>query len=221
MFIKIIWVSLVGSIINMDEHTVVQSMICRPIIAGPIIGYLLGDLNTGLIIGILLELILLNVLPVGAAMPINFSTITVIAVSLTILISESNYIPISPSFIIFVLAWVMPLGLVYRELENLSRKLNVYLVRFAEKRILKGKLNAVEKITYIGVLVSFLKAFVFIMAILLSGIYLFPKVYLLLSGKVIEGLRTAYLLVFILGMSVVIETFSIKMGKRIEKDNSD
>ncbi len=221
MFIKILWVSLVGGIINLDEHTWVQSMICRPVITGPVIGYLLGDLNTGLIFGILIELILFNVLPMGAAMPINFSIITILATALAIMTAEADHISIGPSFIVWILAWTLPLGLIYREIENINRRINIRLVHFAEKRISKGRINAVEEIMCLGVLISFLKAVVFIMLVLLLWLYILPKCYIIIPEKVLNGLETAYVLIFILGISSTIKTFKTRLGKKIEKNNAD
>ncbi len=221
MLAKIIWVSLVGGLINLDEHTMVHSMICRPIVAGPVIGYLLGDFSTGMIFGIMLELILFNVLPVGAAMPINYSMITVLAVSLSILISEATNIPIGPSFIVWMLACVIPLGIIFGELENLNRRFNVILVHFAEKRVLEGNLNVVEAVTFIGVLVSFFKAFIFIMTALWMGIRLLPKLYSIMPGKVLDGLGNAYIVIFILGMAIVIRTLRFNVGKINGKNNAD
>lgn len=44
-------------------------MISRPIFAGPLIGLILGDLQTGLIVGASVELMFMGVLPIGGSVP--------------------------------------------------------------------------------------------------------------------------------------------------------
>lgn len=46
-------------------------MISRPIFAGPLIGLIMGDLPTGLIVGASVELMFMGVLPIGGSVPPN------------------------------------------------------------------------------------------------------------------------------------------------------
>ena len=45
--------------------------ISRPVFAGPIIGLLMGDLETGLIVGGTVEMMFMGVFPVGGSVPPN------------------------------------------------------------------------------------------------------------------------------------------------------
>ena len=45
--------------------------ISRPVFAGPIIGLLMGDLQTGLIVGGTVEMMFMGVFPVGGSVPPN------------------------------------------------------------------------------------------------------------------------------------------------------
>ena len=55
MAMKILLVSLVGGILGMDR-IVMQAMLSRPIVSAPLVGWVLGDVYTGLIVGALFEL---------------------------------------------------------------------------------------------------------------------------------------------------------------------
>jgi len=55
-----------GTLVGLDLVSVPQIMIARPIVAGPIAGALLGDVRTGLEVGVLFELFQYDVLPMGA-----------------------------------------------------------------------------------------------------------------------------------------------------------
>src|SRR5216110_3820324 len=56
-------------------------MIARPLVAGPIAGAMLGDVWTGLSLGVLFEVFQYEVLPVGAARYPEYGPATVAAVS--------------------------------------------------------------------------------------------------------------------------------------------
>lgn len=63
-----VWPALLGwgTLVGLDLVSVPQMMIARPVVAGSIAGWILGDVEAGLRVGVLLELFALDVLPVGA-----------------------------------------------------------------------------------------------------------------------------------------------------------
>ncbi len=78
MLPEIMLVSLWGGLVSMDTTAFLQIMTSRPIVACTVAGLILGNLQLGLLIGILLELAYISELPVGAA---KFSESNVGAVS--------------------------------------------------------------------------------------------------------------------------------------------
>jgi PTS system mannose-specific IIC component len=58
---------LLGAIAGLDVVSFPQAMISRPIVAGTLAGFLLGQSGAGLLLGATLELIALETLPVGAS----------------------------------------------------------------------------------------------------------------------------------------------------------
>lgn len=56
-----------GTVVGLDLASVPQGLLARPLVAASVAGWLLGDLETGLRVGALLELFALDVLPVGAS----------------------------------------------------------------------------------------------------------------------------------------------------------
>ncbi len=70
MILKIVVVSIAGGILCLDR-IVLQAMISRPIVAAPVIGLILGDPYTGLIVGAFIELFWIDRLPIGAYIPPN------------------------------------------------------------------------------------------------------------------------------------------------------
>ena len=70
-----------GTLVGMDLVSVPQMMIARPLVAGAIAGALLGDLATGLRLGVVFELFQFDILPVGAARYPEYGPATVVAVA--------------------------------------------------------------------------------------------------------------------------------------------
>jgi mannose/fructose/N-acetylgalactosamine-specific phosphotransferase system component IIC len=71
-----------GTLVGLDLVSVPQAMISRPLVAGTIAGWLVGDVEAGLRIGVLFELFALDVLPVGAVRYPDYGPATVAAVAL-------------------------------------------------------------------------------------------------------------------------------------------
>jgi len=77
MIASILGVALLGGIIGLDRTAAGQFMISQPIVAGPLTGWLLGDVTAGVVIGATLELIWVLDLPVGSFVPADATTCTV------------------------------------------------------------------------------------------------------------------------------------------------
>jgi len=70
-----------GILVGLDLVSVPQVMIARPLVAGTVAGAMLGDLPTGLQIGIVFELFQHDILPMGAVRYPEYGPATVAAVS--------------------------------------------------------------------------------------------------------------------------------------------
>jgi mannose/fructose/N-acetylgalactosamine-specific phosphotransferase system component IIC len=71
-----------GTLVGLDLVSVPQAMISRPLVAGTVAGWLVGDVEAGLRIGAVFELFALDVLPVGAVRYPDYGPATVAAVAL-------------------------------------------------------------------------------------------------------------------------------------------
>ena len=69
-FGQIALILIVTMIAAIDQFNFLES-IHRPIVMGPIIGAIMGDLQTGLMIGASYELMMIGAMPVGGAQPPN------------------------------------------------------------------------------------------------------------------------------------------------------
>jgi PTS system mannose-specific IIC component len=70
-----------GTLVGVDLVSVPQMMIARPLVAGTVAGAILGDLDAGLKIGVVFELLQYDILPVGAVRYPEYGPATVGAVA--------------------------------------------------------------------------------------------------------------------------------------------
>ena len=69
-FIQILLVMIVTFIAAIDQFSFLESLY-QPIVMGPVVGAILGDMNTGLIVGGSYQLMMIGSMPVGCAQPPN------------------------------------------------------------------------------------------------------------------------------------------------------
>ena len=81
-FQQVLVAAIAGGLIGLDRTAVGQFMVSQPVAAGPLIGWLLGDLRAGLIIGGTLELIWVLDMPVGTFVPADATVTTVAATAI-------------------------------------------------------------------------------------------------------------------------------------------
>ena len=70
-----------GTLVGVDLVSVPQMMIARPLVAGTVAGAILGDIDTGLKLGVVFELLQYDILPVGAVRYPEYGPATVAAVA--------------------------------------------------------------------------------------------------------------------------------------------
>ena len=116
---------LAGSLLWLDRVYIFQLMISRPMIMGPIIGFVMGDVKIGILIGASLELLWLNAPPVGSYLPNDESFCTAVAVPVAVLASASmDHMAASGLSILLSL----PTALAGRSLDTRLRMLNEGLI---------------------------------------------------------------------------------------------
>lgn len=71
-----------GMITALDLVSVPQGLLSRPLVAGTVAGWLAGDLEAGLRVGVLFECFALDVLPIGAVRYPDYGPATVVAATL-------------------------------------------------------------------------------------------------------------------------------------------
>lgn len=124
---ELLQLALLGGVLALDATSVGQFMISRPLVAGALTGWLLGDPSLGLLVGALLELYLLVSFPSGGAQFPEGATATVVAVATATALEGTGAVPLG---VATGLVWGQVGGITVTSL----RRLNGLLVPDSEAR---------------------------------------------------------------------------------------
>ncbi|MFH1414724.1 MAG: PTS sugar transporter subunit IIC [Elusimicrobiota bacterium] len=207
---SILLASLAGGLFVSDVTAVGQIMISRPIFCAPVLGWLLGDIETGIYIGMIMELIWIAVVPLGNAVPPDP---TVVAISGTYIVCMTGD-RLGTGYIAFVLLCLVPAGILFKKIDVLHRKLNIRLVYWMDDRISKGDIGSVDRATLIGVAAFFLKAAFFLFIIMLIGQFLLPFVYNGFGPGIRKAMENVFFIMPVVGLGMLINTFKPGRSRR-------
>lgn len=133
---------LLVAVVELDNAHVGQWMLSRPIVIGPLLGALCGVPWQGLAAGALIEVFCVDVLPVGAALPLNGTVATAAAVLLAA----------GPSAVPAALAFPAGLGLgsVFRRLEHAVRGWRALLAQRTIEAAEAGEPISLGRVVFLG-----------------------------------------------------------------------
>ena len=137
-----------AALLGLDRTAALQIMISRPLVAGPLVGLLLGDAMTGLTVGMLLELLWLCRMPVGASIPHDDTQVAVAATTLAIALSGTVGRGVGLTLCALLVA--LPLGKIGQVVERTVRSRNQLLPAAAQRVLHQGGLPAIERLHLLG-----------------------------------------------------------------------
>ncbi len=172
MWLELAAVSFWGGIVAMDTTAALQIMISRPLIASSVTGLILGDFQSGLFIGIFLELLWINELPVGAA---RFSEGNIGATAAAAIAVTSNNLIFRPvPSMALALMIAVPVSIIGSYLVEYMRKINsksfdnLFVSPYLTiKKVSRAHLSGIWLAFLLGFLLTGLST-------LLFGVLLFP-----------------------------------------------
>ena len=199
---------LVAMLTGLDRVALVQVMISRPLVAGPLTGWVLGNPLVGLEVGLMLELLWLGRLPVGAAIPPDDTQVAVGATFLALSVGHSLGLNGMPMVILSVLI-AIPLGKFGQVFDRLARHINDRFAVSGYRALMVGSTGGLERYHFLGLASFALASLVTALVIVLIGSFVLYSVAPLLIGAVREtGLSLQYSLVLV-GAASLLGTINV------------
>lgn len=131
-----ILIGLVGYLTTIDERFFGASMMNRPIIVGPVVGLILGDLHQGILIGAALEAMFIGVVTIGAALPPDVGVAGTIATALAIKSGAGADVAVTLA---------MPFAVLAQGLNMLAFTLNSFTISQGRKAIKRHDISAFQR----------------------------------------------------------------------------
>ena len=120
---------LLGGLGIWDSRMFGILMCDRPLVLGPLVGLILGDFTTGIIIGASLELVMMGVVGIGSATPPDTVSGTILATAFAI----TSGLDVSAA-----VALALPIATLGQLVGILDRTANAYFVSMADKAAERG-----------------------------------------------------------------------------------
>ncbi|EHR0219408.1 PTS sugar transporter subunit IIC [Clostridium perfringens] len=181
MIIQMLLVTAVAVIATIDYNGPVL-MLYRPLIAGSLVGLVLGDFQQGMIIGATLELMWLGVTAVGGYTPPDTISGAIVGTALGILSGHG---------VTAGVAIAVPVAVVTQQLDVLAKTVDIYFVKKADEAAQKGDPSKIGLYHYSSlVLIVLFKVVPIFAALVLGGNYikdLFDKI----PPVIMNGLNVA------------------------------
>jgi mannose/fructose/N-acetylgalactosamine-specific phosphotransferase system component IIC len=142
-----------GTLVGVDLVSLPQMMIARPLVAGTVAGAILGDIPTGLKLGIVFELLQYDILPVGAVRYPEYGPATVAAVATAHASPGGGVLGLGLGALVGIVT-----GLIGGLTISLLRRVNSRIVHEAAPRLESGDPDALVRVHVGGLLRDGLRA---------------------------------------------------------------
>jgi mannose/fructose/N-acetylgalactosamine-specific phosphotransferase system component IIC len=120
----------------LDESFAWQTL-TRPIVVGPVIGFLMGDVRTGILRGALIESIYMGIVNSGGSSPADAFSATVICVTFVIRGGMNTEA---------ALALALPIGTIMSQLNQFATPIHAYFVKVFDSYCEKGETQKFERL---------------------------------------------------------------------------
>ncbi|OGS18788.1 MAG: hypothetical protein A3J83_03110 [Elusimicrobia bacterium RIFOXYA2_FULL_40_6] len=188
------------------DNAIGNFMISRPFICGTVVGYLMGDIKTGLLIGVLTELIWIDVFPIGSYVAPEL----MVSAILSVYWSLAPGGPMEFHTLALAIALAVPLSMTFRIADVWNRQLNSKIVRVMENKVNEGSEKAVPAYLYLCIFLFAAKAFLFFVIFLPLGNIILDWAESIIPLFIKQGLDASLKFMPVLGFAVAFNFFRKK-----------
>lgn len=200
--------ALVAVVCGLDRTALLQCMISRPIVAAPLVGFLLGESAIGLQIGVLTELLWLARLPVGAAVPPDDTQIAIAATTATVILGASLNAQ-RLELILLVLFVCFPVARIGQLCDHYARQYNDRLVPLFDDAIESGSFHRIGRLHFRGLLSFTASALTTYCVVVCAALLLVPLLWPLVQDALLFSSSWLALALPLVGVAVILGTINV------------
>jgi len=199
--IFIIFVLLLYTMFAVVDQISIQCGLYSPLFAATFTGLLLGDLQTGLLIGATLQLMTLGVATYGGATIPDYLSGAIMGTAYAIISGEGAE---------YGIAVAIPIGLLLTQMDILGRMSNSFFQHYADRCAEKGDYRGVERANLLGAIPWILSRVIPVALGLLFGEAVVTSVSALIPAWFMTGLKTAGAILPAMGMAILMRYLPLK-----------
>lgn len=181
MFVQALLIAIWAGIAGIDMFDGLTH-IHRPIVTGLIVGLILGDMKTGLVVGATLELVWMGMVPLAGAQPPNVVIGGIIGTSLAIIGKLDAQAAVGLA-VPFAVAAQAGITLLFTAFSPIMHK--------ADKYAEEANTNGINKINYLGLAILFVSYFICAFLPIYFGSDKAAEIVQMIPQPIIDGLSVA------------------------------
>ena len=171
MIHELITVFLVGGIVVLDTTPFFQSMISQPIVVCSFFGFLWGDVYTGALLGVILELIWLQLIPIGGFISQQGNFGAFAAVTSAIYTIKHFNIQHNETLIFIFVLYSLFISLIAGTFTYKIRLMNRKIALFYDRKNI-NLLKKIDNIQFYAILNSYIAGGIFCVITFIAGVFI-------------------------------------------------
>jgi PTS system mannose-specific IIC component len=202
--------SVIAGFIFLDSAPLGQFMIAQPVFSAPLLGWIGGDPLAGMIIGVLIQLIWMNRLPIGTYCPPESPVFAMSVVILYLIANRIISVTLFAPMFIVILIYGLLLGVVGGHLTVYIRRKNNHFAYLADQFALKNEVLKIQSLPYLSIFIDWV---LYSLLFFLSGLLFLQLLPYLIHYRLNLHFLLYYSWIFMaLSIGVVLDGFDF--GKR-------
>jgi len=174
----------------------------RPIVSGFVVGIILGDLKTGIIIGATIEAIFLGMFTVGAALAPDYNLAGIIGAALGIASGFGIESAVALAVPVALLGQFIMIGFVY--------PMNLIPLHLSDKFAEQGRSRPIELLFYSGGILWFIKGFVPTFLAVYFGVQIVENTFNAIPNWLVDGFSVVGGILPALGFAMLLNVIGVK-----------
>ena len=179
--IDYVLIAVIGAIVSMDTTVFGQFMIAQPLVSSALAGIVLGEPQSVLFIGAIMQLMWLKLIPAGGAIYLNGNLGTLTAVALYELI-RPQFLFSEEVLLFTVILSGIAASYIFGYFTVCHRRINGFFIKIAYKALKEKRLSLFQTVHMLGVFSAGIGGPVCLLALVILGkqfLLLIPNVYYL------------------------------------------